>query len=149
MRYVKQVFEVGVPLDLDAVKAGGSEMLETAFESAYENLYGKGSGFREAGIELVTLRVTAVGRSQIRPQLPQRPLGAPDASAARRAGRPIYWRQLGGFEDTPVYDGQQLQPGHRIEGPAMIEERATGIPVHPGQVLEMDGMGNLIITEQD
>jgi hypothetical protein len=31
----------------------------------------------------------------------------------------------------------------------MIEERATGVPLHPGQALEMDGMGNLIITEQD
>jgi N-methylhydantoinase A len=149
MRYVKQVFEVSVPIDLEALKSGGSEVLETAFETAYENLYGTGSGFREAGIELVTLRVTAVGRSEIRPQLPQRPLGGADASAARRASRPVYWRRLGGFEDTPVYDGQKLQPGNRIEGPAMIEERATGVPVHPGQRLEMDGMGNLIITEQD
>jgi N-methylhydantoinase A len=149
MRYVKQVFEVAVPIDLEALRSGGSEVLETAFETAYENLYGKGSGFREAGIELVTLRVTAVGRSEIRPQLPQRPLGGADASAAKRSSRPVYWRRLGGFEDTPVYDGQKLQPGNRIEGPAMIEERATGVPVHPGQLLEMDGMGNLIITEQD
>jgi N-methylhydantoinase A len=149
MRYVKQVFEVGVTLDLDELRAGGSEALETAFESAYESLYGKGSGFREAGIELVTLRVTAVGRSHIRPQLPTRPLGDHDASSARRGSRPVYWRQLGGFEETPVYDGELLEPGHRIEGPAMVEERATGIPLHPGQVLEMDEMGNLIISEQD
>jgi len=30
----------------------------------------------------------------------------------------------------------------------MIEERATGIPLHPGQLLEVDEMGNMIITER-
>jgi hypothetical protein len=29
----------------------------------------------------------------------------------------------------------------------MVEERATGIPLHPGQWLEVDEMGNHIITE--
>ncbi len=147
MRYVKQVFEVGVPLDTERLRSAGAEGLERDFEAAYEALYGKGSGFREAGIELVTLRVTAVGRSHIRPSLPRREKGDADASAARRGTRRVFWRDVDGYAETPVYDGHALAPGHRVEGPAMVEERATAIPLHPGQQLEVDEMGNLIITE--
>jgi N-methylhydantoinase A len=147
MRYVKQVFEVGVNVEPEHLRSTGGEGLEREFEAAYEAIYGKGSGFREAGIELVTLRVTAVGRSHIRPELPRRPLAGPDASSAQRGSRRVFWRDLGGFADTPVFDGHALAPGNRIEGPAMVEERATGIPLHPGQQLEVDEMGNLIITE--
>lgn len=147
MRYVKQVFEVSVALDPDRLRSGGPEGLEREFEAAYENLYGKGSGFREAGIELVTLRVAAVGRSHIRPKLVRRPKGGPDPSTARRGTRRVFWRDLEGYADTPVYDGHALLPGNRLEGPAMVEERATAIPLHPGQQLEVDDMGNMIITE--
>jgi N-methylhydantoinase A len=148
MRYVKQVFEVSVSTTLERLESAGAEGLEQDFEAAYEALYGQGSGFREAGIELVTLRVTAVGRSHIRPTLRRRPLGGADPAAARRGSRAVYWRDLGGFADTPVFDGHRLEPGNRIEGPAMVEERATAIPLHPGQVLEVDEMSNMIITEQ-
>jgi N-methylhydantoinase A len=72
MRYVKQVFEVSVTLDPDRLRESGTDGLEHDFEAAYQAIYGQGSGFREAGIELVTLRVTAVGRSHIRPALPKR-----------------------------------------------------------------------------
>lgn len=147
MRYVKQVFEVSVGLTLDRLRSAGAEGLEQDFEAAYENLYGKGSGFREAGIELVTLRVSAVGRSHIRPNLPRTSKGAPDPSRAQRGSRSVFWRDLDGYAETPVFDGHALAAGHRIEGPAMVEERATAIPLHPGQQLEVDEMGNLIITE--
>jgi N-methylhydantoinase A len=147
MRYVKQVFEVSVAIDPDRLRTEGADGLERDFEAAYENLYGKGSGFREAGIELVTLRVSAVGRSHIRPNLPRREKGGADPSAARRGTRRVFWRDLEGYADTPVFDGHALLPGNRIEGPAMVEERATAIPLHPGQQLEVDEMGNMIITE--
>lgn len=147
MRYVKQVFEVSVNLDVERLRTSGAEGLERDFEGAYESLYGKGSGFREAGIELVTLRASALGRSHIRPTLPRRAKGDPNPSKARRGSRRVFWRDVGGYADTPVFDGHGLAPGHRIEGPAMVEERATAIPLHPGQQLEVDEMGNLIITE--
>ena len=94
----------------------------------------------------MTLRVRAVGGSHIRPELPVRERGGNDSSAARRGSRRVFWRDLGRFADTPVFDGHALAPGNRIEGPAMVEERATGIPLHPGQQLEVDEMGNHIIT---
>lgn len=147
MRYVKQVFDVGVLIDVERLRSAGSDGLVQDFEAAYEKLYGKGSGFREAGVELVTLRVTAVGRSHIRPEWPQRPLVEADPSKAHRGVRRVFWRDLGGYAETAIFDGHELEPGNRIEGPAVVEERATAIPLHPGQLLKVDEMGNLIITE--
>jgi N-methylhydantoinase A len=34
--------------------------------------------------------------------------------------------------DTPIYDGAMLRPGHRLVGPAIIEEVDTTIVVQPG-----------------
>ena len=147
MRYVRQVHEVAVTVDPERLRRAGSEGLEKDFESAYERLYGKGSGFRQAGIELESLRVTAVGRSHIEPRFEKQSLEGKDPSEARQGTRDVYWRELDGYGTTPIFDGHRLRPGNRIEGPAVVEERATAIPIHPGQLLEVDEMSNLIITE--
>jgi N-methylhydantoinase A len=35
--------------------------------------------------------------------------------------------------DTNVYDGNRLTAGNVIDGPAVIEEKATSIVIFPGQ----------------
>jgi N-methylhydantoinase A len=52
----------------------------------------------------------------------------------------------GRFQDTPVYDGEKLGHGHRIEGPAIVEERFTTIVIYPGQTAELDRFGNYVIA---
>ncbi len=36
-------------------------------------------------------------------------------------------------------------PRNKIKGPALVEEYASTTVVHPGDALEVDGLGNLII----
>ena len=43
---------------------------------------------------------------------------------------------------TPVYDGPRMRVGHRIVGPAIIEEPFTTIVVHPRQRATLDRFGN-------
>ena len=38
--------------------------------------------------------------------------------------------------------------GDRIEGPAVIEEFGSTVPVHPGFVVRVDALGNLVITKE-
>ena len=38
-----------------------------------------------------------------------------------------------------------LTAGNRIAGPALIEEYASTTVVHPGDVLEVDAFGDLVI----
>ena len=61
-------------------------------------------------------------------------------SSALRSRRPAWFD--GRFVDTPVYDGDRLSRGHRIEGPAIVEERFTTLVLQPGHVAEVDRFGN-------
>ena len=50
-----------------------------------------------------------------------------------------------GFVPTPVYRGADLQPGHRLEGPLLVEERTTTVVAGPGDRLEVLPSGDLLI----
>ena len=48
--------------------------------------------------------------------------------------------------ETPTYDRPLLAAGNRIAGPALIEEYASTTVVHPGDVVEVDAFGDLVIA---
>jgi N-methylhydantoinase A len=135
--------EVAVPAgELD--EAALAE-LATDFHRRYEALYGAGAGFREARVEIVTYRVrtTAVSaKPDLRPA-PER--GATPPAASRAGARPVYWAELGDFEPTPLFWGEQLEPGNRLTGPAIIQVPDTTIVVHPGQAARLDPFGNVLV----
>jgi N-methylhydantoinase A len=47
--------------------------------------------------------------------------------------------------DTPVYDRARLGAGDLVEGPAVLEEFSSTVPLHPGFVARVDRFGNLLI----
>jgi N-methylhydantoinase A len=47
--------------------------------------------------------------------------------------------------ETPTYDRMRLRAGNRIDGPALVEEYASTTVVHPGDRLEVDAFGDLVI----
>ncbi|MEQ8659573.1 MAG: hydantoinase/oxoprolinase family protein, partial [Gammaproteobacteria bacterium] len=83
-----------------------------------------------------------------KPVLPEQPLGPPDASAAIKGARAAYWPELGRREQTTVYRFEDLRPGHRIDGPALVEAEFTTLVVPPGQFFHIDtrGLGLLEYT---
>jgi len=50
-----------------------------------------------------------------------------------------------GEHDAAVYDRAQLLAGHRLTGPALIEEPASITVIRPGQDLRVDSYGNLLL----
>jgi N-methylhydantoinase A/oxoprolinase/acetone carboxylase beta subunit len=54
-----------------------------------------------------------------------------------------------GFVDTPVYARAKLLAGHRIAGPAIVEQYDSTVVVFPEQTAEVDGYGNLLITNRE
>ena len=61
---------------------------------------------------------------------------APEPAKVRRAN-------LGnGFQETPIYAGATLTPGHEITGPAIIEETFTTIVVYGGWKAVVDDAGD-------
>jgi N-methylhydantoinase A/acetophenone carboxylase len=73
--------------------------------------------------------------------LPERPLGPPDASAAHIGAREAYWPELRARVETPVYRFEDMQPGHRLEGPVLVEAEFTTLVIPPGQVFHIDSRG--------
>ncbi len=52
------------------------------------------------------------------------------------------------FHDTPIYDRSMLAAGFRLQGPAVVEEFGSTTVVFPGQSLEVDERGILIVRRQ-
>jgi N-methylhydantoinase A len=59
--------------------------------------------------------------------------------------RSAYFEELGGRVPTPVWTRTALHPGQRLDGPAIVEQADTTTVVYPGQALEVDAAGNLIM----
>ena len=50
-----------------------------------------------------------------------------------------------GWHDVPVYDGAELRPGCRLDGPLLIEERTTTAFVGPRDLLEVDERDDFLV----
>ena len=126
--------------------AGGFEgPLRDAFYRRYEQLYGRGSSFHGARIEIVTFRLRAMAEMP-RPRLvAAERLTAEIPAAAHRPSRPVYWSARQAVGDTPIYDGTALLPGNSVAGPTVVETPDTTVVVHPGQRLTVDAFGNFEI----
>jgi N-methylhydantoinase A len=62
LRYLRQVHEVTTPIrGSGSLNAVVLEQLVSDFETLYERKYGKGSAYREAGVEMTMFRLTARG----------------------------------------------------------------------------------------
>jgi N-methylhydantoinase A len=146
MRYGVQVGEVSAPVPIGAVTTERLEAASAEFERRYAQIYGEGTGFRQAGIHALTFRVRGVGALPVRPTLPsieQAP--SSDASGAIIERRRVCLDFRKGFVDTPVYAYERLLAAHRIEGPAIIQVPTTTVVVPEGVVGFVDSLGNLRI----
>jgi N-methylhydantoinase A len=69
-----------------------------------------------------------------------------DASVALAEPRQVCFSAARGFESCPVYDRTRLRPGHRLSGPAIVEQFDSTTVILPGQTATVDGYRNVIIT---
>lgn len=145
LRYGLQVHEIITPLDVTPpLDAAALERLAATFEALYEQRYGRGSAYREAGIEITGLRVTARGVLE-RPQFVTRDLAGTDSAAAQIGRRKIFVEAVNDFVDSPIYDFTQLLPGNVVPGPAVIHTPVTTVVVQAAQVARIDATLNTII----
>ena len=68
-----------------------------------------------------------------------------DATAALKGERRLYVPEENRFRAAPVYDGHATRFGHRIEGPALIEQVNTAILVSAGFDCVCDRHGSFAI----
>ena len=141
MRYVGQEHAVTVDIPTDLFKAKDRDSIKRRFDAVHETRYGYSAPSEKA--EIVSLRSATIGLMR-KPGLEPIVIGAAAPDAAFRGNRPVYFSNAG-VVATPTYDRALLKAGNRIPGPALIEEHASTTVVHPNDVLEVDGFGNLHI----
>jgi N-methylhydantoinase A len=135
MRYVRQAFEITVPLPGRPVSREG---LRAAFLATYERHYGHVDAGSE--IEIVNLRTTAAGLT-VKPRAKHfAPAGGTLADAL--LGRLL---MIVGDKDldAAVYEREKLPQGEAFSGPCIVEELGATTVVLPGWTCERDTYGNL------
>jgi N-methylhydantoinase A len=139
VRYVGQEFTLQVPTDAEMVEKADRDGIRRAFNEIHELRHGQYSS--EEPIEIVNLRVVARGRRE-RPNLP--PLSG-EGGDALVDEREVYFEDASAPLRTRIYNRDLLRPGQRIEGPAIVEEYGSTVPVHPGFCATVDDFGNLLV----
>lgn len=143
MRYVGQEHAVTVELPVALFRNEDRVGIKRAFDAIHEIRYGHSAEAEPA--EIVSLRSAVTGQlNKPRIERIQGGTARPPAEAAR-GHRPVYFAETG-FTGTPIFSRDALLAGNRIPGPALIEEHASTAVVFPGDALEVDGFGNLVIT---
>ncbi len=145
LRYARQVHEVTTPVrgktPMDTESLGA---LIDDFEALYERKYGKGSAYREAGIEMTLFRLTASGRLK-RPEIEPLPLEGAGSDHAKVGRREIFVDARDGMAEADIYDFTKIRPGNAITGPAVIHTPITTIVVQDKQAAHMDALRNIVI----
>jgi len=145
MRFKAQVHEVEIDLPAEGRLDGESlTTLVEDFTAKYERIYGEGSAYPDAGVEITTFRLQVSVPTGV-DELPEIETAGRAVGEARRASRPAYSEEVGEFIDMDVYDGSILEMGHRIEGPAIIERYGDSIVIPEGFAGEVDRFGAISI----
>jgi N-methylhydantoinase A len=117
--------------------------LRAAFAAAYWRRFGV--ELPEIRPVLVNLHTAVIGK---RRAVSLRAIAAAHPKAtlaeARRAVRPVWFDS--GWLDTPVYVREQLPADAHFEGPAIVEQLDCTTVIEPGNRVEIDAIGNLIVT---
>ncbi|MFG2005500.1 hydantoinase/oxoprolinase family protein [Spirillospora sp. NPDC048911] len=141
-RYPGQFWELEVELRSSRLKSEADvESLRRAVGAAHERVFAvAGEGDVECLVWKARLTAAVERRSS-------RPAGL---DAATTSSPEPYRMKEGHFGDgraseMPVFLGDSLLPGHRIEGPALILEPTTTIVVYPDADVELTGQGHYMM----
>jgi len=138
MRYVGQNYELGVVVPDTLGGLPSPTELGRLFHATHEKAYGHHNP--SAPIEIVNLRVTAIGR------LPD--IGTPRFDArvpGRRETSRRVWFEASGSVASRVLWREDLPPGSEIVGPAVVEQLDATTTIPPGYQAVVDAGLNLVI----
>jgi N-methylhydantoinase A len=143
-RYLKQYHEVSVPVPLAAIDRRDAAAVARAFHDEHQRLFGYTLEAEASPVEIINVRLQAIGATE-RPVYRRETPGPADASAALKGRRKVYIPERDDFAAVPVYDGHGLRCGHRVSGPALIEQQTTAIFVSDSYDCTVDPLGSFVL----
>ncbi|WP_068302761.1 hydantoinase/oxoprolinase family protein [Pararhodobacter sp. CCB-MM2] len=148
MRYSGQGWEIPVPLPDRPFTAADADVLRGMFQSAYAEFFGRAiDGLGGLEVEIVTLSVKA---EDIRPAPARVAMIDTGAAMAAPTTRAVFDPAQGAMLPSAIIERSAIEPGQRVEGPAVIVERETSTVVTTpfDAVMQPDGTLMLIRKEQ-
>ncbi|WP_027363595.1 hydantoinase/oxoprolinase family protein [Desulfotruncus alcoholivorax] len=140
LRYIGQEHTVRTPVGGGIIKESDLPLIRQAFDRNHHQQYT--FSLESAPTEFVNFNLTAFGTVK-KPEIKKMdPAGS--IEDAIKSERVIDFDEQGRLK-CHVYDRAKLGPGHKIEGPAAVEESKSVTILYPGQSLVVDEYGNLII----
>jgi N-methylhydantoinase A len=139
MRYEGQWRSMSVAVE------GQVTSLDAAVE-AFHHEHEREHNYRrdDAPVEIYRLGLEAIGVVD-KPKLPYEESGEPPLPGSRTR-RPVRFDGATDEVDTPIYSREALAAGTVIEGPAILEQLDTTIPLPPGVTARVDGWRILHIS---
>ena len=138
LRYVGTDTVLTVPVQADAD-------LAAAFEDAHRTRFGYARPGRD--IEVVTARVHARAPSGVAlPVAEAAPPGPRRSAPVRRRTR--CWFGAAGWRDAPVHWREDLAPGDRLAGPALLLEPTSTVVLEAGWEGEIGPGGTLVLRDR-
>jgi N-methylhydantoinase A len=138
MRYRGQEYTLPVPISEDLRGLCEFSAIRARFDELHQTHYGHSAPHEP--VMMVNLRLSALGKNDSR-----LPLFSPYRESARgqRGSRAVIF----GVEpvDTPIFLRSGFESGDHLRGPAVIEEIGATILVYPGDTMQVNEYGHLVI----
>lgn len=142
MRYVGQVHECTVEIEVFDITEKSLERIKEAFHARHKELYTYDEP--HSAVEVVNIESTIQGHVE-NPQRMKFAAGK-GADGALKGKRAMVFDASGATTETPVYDGERLGAGDHVFGPAVIEEVTTTLVIEPGWSADLHQSGVYVIT---
>ena len=138
MRYRGQEYTLPVPITEDLRSLVDFSEIRARFDQLHQEHYGHSAP--QEPVMIVNLRLSALGKTDDRLPLASPPL---QGERGARGHRPVIFETTS--IDTPVYLRSGLKEGDSLDGPAVIEEIGATILVYPGDKMQVNEFGHLVI----
>jgi N-methylhydantoinase A len=136
-----QRYYIDTPAPDSAIK--DRDQFESRISDSFCSLYRARYGHLiEAPLKTINLRLKAIGQIKDIP-LQEIKRDTVIAPGARKKSRQVFLN--GQFHEVQVFERRELWSGNSLQGPAIIEEPYHVTLLMPGQELQIDRWGNLII----
>jgi N-methylhydantoinase A len=145
MRYLGQYHEVNIKVDKRHIWEFDSENIANIFHCEHDRLYGYSLRKEGTPIELVNIRVTAIGVTE-KPRLQEESYQDLDASHHLKGDRLVYLPSEKEYQEVDIYDGMKMGYGNHLVGPVIIEQVNTTIFVPPKYTVDCDAYGSYVLT---
>ena len=145
LRYLGQYHEVTVEVPRELLARSDWRAVRERFHARHDRLYGYALRAEATPVELLSVRLAAVGVTA-KPAPGRKPRAKAGAKSALKGRRPAYLPEAGRFAAVAVFDGDRLTHGNRLAGPAIIESVNTSVFVPRGWRAEYDALDNCILS---